>query len=402
MPRFAVVAMSMGAEYLVGRNRVLARPLPPYAPVVCEFLGELSAELLGNTVASRYPDIATFAFWIRKANIKKLRLDFEGGRQRIGRGIAFHITPSNVPINFAVSYVFGLLSGNANIVRVPSTTFPHVDIVCAAMRRLFEEVRFSEVASMTAFVKYGRDDEITRDLSVQCAARIVWGGDETIRNIRKFPVPHRAVEVCFSDRYSFCVMDSSAVLALSEAELSRLVDQFYNDTYLMDQNACSSPHLVVWRGGNREGAQRRFWSALSEVVVRRYRLEPITVVDKFTLLCKNAIDTAVAAPVERYGNALYRSALLRLPEQLDLLRGQFGLFYEFDAESLDVLAPLINSKYQTVTYFGVSKTELANFVMRNQLLGIDRIVPVGKALDIDVVWDGYDIVAALSRIVDIR
>lgn len=33
--------------------------------------------------------------------------------------------------------------------------------------------------------------------------------------------------------------------------------------------------------------------------------------------------------------------------------------------------------------------------------GIDRIVPVGKAMDIDVIWDGHDLVGELSRIVNV-
>jgi len=36
------------------------------------------------------------------------------------------------------------------------------------------------------------------------------------------------------------------------------------------------------------------------------------------------------------------------------------------------------------------------------LSGIDRIVPVGKALDMDVTWDGYDIVRSLSRVIDVK
>ena len=55
-----------------------------------------------------------------------------------------------------------------------------------------------------------------------------------------------------------------------------------------------------------------------------------------------------------------------------------------------------------MTYFGADKSQLLDFVVKNRLLGIDRIVPVGKALDIDVIWDGYDIVRSLSRIIDVK
>jgi hypothetical protein len=54
-----------------------------------------------------------------------------------------------------------------------------------------------------------------------------------------------------------------------------------------------------------------------------------------------------------------------------------------------------------VTYYGADKNALRDFVIKNSLRGIDRIVPVGSALDIGVVWDGYDIVRALSRVVEV-
>ena len=62
----------------------------------------------------------------------------------------------------------------------------------------------------------------------------------------------------------------------------------------------------------------------------------------------------------------------------------------------------INNKYQTLTYFGVNKGILKNFILKNQLAGIDRIVPVGQALDISFFWDGYDLNRTLSRVVDIK
>ena len=62
----------------------------------------------------------------------------------------------------------------------------------------------------------------------------------------------------------------------------------------------------------------------------------------------------------------------------------------------------VNNKYQTLTYFGLSKNVLRNFILDNRLEGIDRIVPIGQALDINFFWDGYDLNKILTRIIDIR
>lgn len=388
--------------YLAGDRIVAPRPFAPYSKLLCEFLNDLSAELRSCRESAAYPDIMTFAFWCRKANIAKLKADFEDGKPRLGLGLVFHITPSNVPINFALSFVFGLLSGNANIVRVPSKPFPQIGIICAAIDRLFDSGKYSEIKTMTAIVKYEQNDKITGSFSADCNARIIWGGDVAIRSIRKLLIPERCVDIAFSDRYSFCVIDAPSVIKLDEAELIRLSERFYNDTYLMDQNACSSPHLIIWLGEEKEAAKERFWTAVYHTVSEKYQLAPVNAMDKYTLLCHNAIELNNISSFKKHGNYVYRVAIDSLPDNMDNLRGRFGYFYEYDTDDINSIAHIINNKYQTLTYFGVDKSELLGFVVKNRLSGIDRILPVGRALDIDVIWDGYDIVKSLSRIIDVK
>ena len=43
--------------------------------------------------------------------------------KRIGRGVTYHIAPSNVPVNFAVSMTSALLAGKACVIRVSNTSF---------------------------------------------------------------------------------------------------------------------------------------------------------------------------------------------------------------------------------------------------------------------------------------
>lgn len=389
--------------YLVGQNMLpCTRPLAPYNDLACEFMNRLSAQLLADAEAKTYPDVAAFAFWCRRANIEKLKREFAEPRVRLGLGVAFHIAPANVPVNFAFSFAFALLSGNASIVRVPTRDFAQTRIVCRAINRLFENEEFQKLQAMTVFVRYPQDDAITGAFSAISDARIIWGGDQAISSIRKLPVPERAREIAFADRYSFCVMDAASVNAADGATLARLAQGFYNDTYLMDQNACSSPHLVVWLGDAEAcaSAQKAFWSAVYTVAASQYELQPVNAVDKLVLLCESAIEVRQAASVERGGNYLYRVALNALPDNVDEWRGKCGYLYEYRAGNLDGIARIVNSKYQTLTYFGVGLGLLKDFVVANRLTGIDRVVPVGTALDIGVIWDGYDIVRTLSRVID--
>ena len=393
-------------EYLVGKGDRSAnwRPLKPYDELVCEWLSKLSNELISDAQAKQYADVISFAYWCRKANIERLKDQFIDDDIRLGVGMVFHVTPSNVPINFAFSYVLSLLAGNANIVRVPSRAFAQTDIVCKAINKLLGDVKYKRIAEMTVFVKYDQNESITGALSSECNARIIWGGDEAINSIRKLPIPERSIEIAFADSYSLCVMDPNAIVAADDTEIKRLAESFYNDTYLMDQNACSSPHLIVWLNTSKKAAdaKQRFWGAVYEVTASKYELHPVNAVDKYMMLCQNAIELNNIASVERHGNYVYRIAVDTLPDDMDRLRGRFGYFYEYETDDIHSLAHIVNTRYQTLTYFGVDRAELVGFVVENGLTGIDRIVPVGKALDMDVIWDGYDIVRTLSRIIDVK
>lgn len=393
-------------RYLVGKGGgvMTVHPSVPYDGLVCEFLSDLSSGLLSEEAAKQYPDVISFAYWCRKANIYRLKREFAEDHVRLGLGLVFHVAPSNVPINFAFSYAFSLLAGNANIVRVPTKDFPQTSIVCGAINRLFGDQKYKKIADMTVFVQYQQDDEITRSFSAMCNARIIWGGDQAISSIRRLQIPERSVEIAFADRYSFCMIDADSIMQADNASVTRLAGAFYNDTFLMDQNACSSPHLLVWLG---EGdvvakAKQRFWDKVYYATASKYEIHPVNAVDKYMLLCETAIKCDNITGFKKHGNYLYRLELSSLPDNTDTLRGKYGYFYEYSTCDMNSISRIVNTSYQTLTYFGIDRTRLLEFVVKNHLSGIDRIVPVGKALDIGVIWDGYDIVRNLSRIIDLK
>lgn len=394
-----------GLTYVLGEPEAFcARPLPPFAPMVRQFLSVLSGRLFPDARTKTMPDVMAFAWWCRKANLERLAAHYESGSYRLGRGMALHITPTNMPVNFAFSWVFSLLAGNANLVKLPNRDFPQVSYLLEHIESVLEDECFAELRGMNRFVRYGREEEVNASLSAIADVRIIWGGDDTIRTIRKAPLPPRSIDIGFSDRYSFCVLGAAAIMAADQATMSRLVSGFFNDAYIMDQNACSSPRLIVWLGSEvqiREAGQL-LWSALGVEATRRYELAAVTAMDKFTQACRDAIELDCIRAWIHEDNRVVRVQLENLPAMLDQRRGSGGYFYEYSAESLEDLCALINSKFQTLTYFGVDKDELGKFVVRNRLSGVDRIVPVGEALDIGLVWDGYDLIWALSRVCDVR
>ncbi len=385
-------------EYLIGGQKVESAPLPVYSEEAIFFLSDLSHVLLHDPVCRAYPDVTSFAFWCRKGNLRKLAASCVDRARRLGRGLAFHVAPSNVPVNFAFSFAFSLLAGNGNIVRAPSKPFPQVERICNAIKEILPN--HPEVEKRTAFVRYPVNQEITKAFCAEADARLIWGGDETVQAVRSCPVKPKCVDIVFADRYSLCVLDGNSILRADGKALQKLAEGFYNDTYLMDQNACSSPQLVLWINGGPK-ARERFWNAIQAYAEPRYDLQGMAAMDKYAQMCGDAVEhPEVEKVVRQGGNLLYRVELACLPEAAGAsLRGRGGYFYEVDLTAPEEMCPVVNEKYQTLTYFGLEPEDLRKMVIGSRLRGIDRIVPVGKAMDIGVVWDGYDIIGMLSRIV---
>ena len=373
-------------------------PLRPFEPIVLNCLGEISTAILTSPVGRQFPDLTAFAFYIRKANLQKLALNLNPDEIRLGRGLCFHIAPANIPVNFAFTWVFSLLAGNANVVRLPSKDFPQVDVLLTIINTVLDKC--PELKERNAFVKYPRTDNETTAAYCQMAdCRMIWGGDRTIAAIKALPTMPRCVDICFADRYSVALINADAIMSADEAQMARLAEGFYNDTYLMDQNACSSPQVILWEHDSKE-AREKFWDAVEALARKKYVLQDAVSVDKYTFFCEESVRNENIKSVIHKGNLLYCVELKSLSPDIVSHRGKAGFFFEYALGSRQELFSVITEKFQTITQFGIDAAELAQQIAAAHLRGIDRIVPIGKAMDIGVFWDGHDLIRELSRRVD--
>lgn len=378
-----------------------ARPFKPFCGEAMAFLQNLSAQLLKDGRAKDYPDVVSFAFWCRTSALRAMKERYSGQQLCLGRGVVFHVAPSNVPVNFAYSLAAGLLAGNANVVRVPSRDFPQVAIICSVIRQLIEMAEHRQLRDHIILLRYEKNDAVTDFFSAYCNVRMIWGGDRTIKDIRRSPLPARSFDMTFADRYSFCVINAADYPGTSDP--ARIALDFYNDTYLFDQNACTSPHLVVWLGDAADvaRAQEIFWNALHQVVAEKYELQSVSAVDKLADAFRFVASTEGCSLSRMDDNLIVRIRLNVLQSGLEDARSACGLFYEYEAKRLDEIVPLVNRKVQTLAYFATAPSVFKKFVEDNRLAGIDRIVPIGRTLDFSLIWDGYDLISMLSRVVQI-
>lgn len=390
---------SADIKYLVGSEAVLnemttAPVLRAFSDEAVEFLSALSREILQTANVREFVDVVSYAYWIRRASLESARKDHIGYQNRLGRGIAFHIAPSNIPVNFAVSMTSSLLAGNCTVIRISDKPFPQVDLLCNAINALLRD-RFSNMKKYLCIIRYSHSAEITDMLSSVCDLRVIWGGNRSVSEIRKSPLPPRAIEMTFPDRYSLAVIDSEYYLSCDPA---RIAKDFYTDTYFSDQNACSSPRLIVWLGKNKEEAKQRFWNEISALAKQSYDLKPIQAVEKYMSVCMLGA-SGISAHRIQSDNYVVRVALDSLTTQFMDYRSRSGLFFEYDAEKLEEIVPVLTKTCQTVSVLGVAKQAVKDIVFRYGVRGVDRIVTMGQTMGIEFYWDGFKMIDTMSRIV---
>ena len=387
-------------DYLLSSDNTPCRKI--FDDVVVSFLDKVAHVILSDSKNRSYSDVIAWAFWIRKSSILSEKKRYEGKLDsKLGRGIAFHIAPSNVPVNFAVSLVSSLLAGNVSIVRVSSKDFVQVKIICEALSSVLKQEEFRELSPYIIIIRYERDNEISSILSSACDLRVVWGGNKTVSEFRSFSLRPRAVEMTFPDRHSFVIIDADAYLKKDPKKIAEL---FYIDTFFTDQNACSSPRAVIWFGQNVEKGRTIFWNCIRKLVDEKYSMEPILAVDKLNSFCDLVLsEESSNFVVKRDGddNRIVRVEVKSIKGDLMSYKMGGGYFFEYVTDSLEDVIPLCSKECQTVSYLGVDPERIKSLVLNYGLYGVDRIVPIGHTMDLEFYWDGYDMIDAMSRNVDV-
>ena len=364
-------------------------------PLLPDFLQALSARILAEPQARQYPDLMTFGYFCRRASVKRAQAAVSDLDKRMGWGTVVHIAPSNIPINFAFSFVMGFLAGNSNIVRLPTKAYPQMALLVQLFDELAAQPQFAAVGRQAAFVQTDRDSPWLEALVTQSQGIVVWGGDATVERFRRIPKAPRCVEVYFPNRVSSVVLDAQACIQADAATLLTLGRSFYNDSYLVDQNACSSPSLVFWCGDAAacEAARKIFWDAVGKVLDDGYALDPVARIDRVLDVMRFADAAQDAVVLEQARGDLW---LLKNPG----LRGLSLRFLETAVATPADIVPLLRPNEQTITTFGIRPEDIFA-VLKAANTAVDRIVPVGRALDIGMHWDGRDMLAHLSRKVQV-
>ena len=388
------------AKILVGTNQIDNLTLQPFDIRVINFLSKLSKNILNNSSTKKFTDVVTFAFFCREKNLFNLSKNYNDLNIRKGLGLSFHITPSNIPTNFAYSLVFGLLSGNSNIVRVPSKDFPQIKLISNEIKKTLK--KFPKLKDFIKIIRYSKNEDFTKNISLISDARLVWGGNKTIKEAKTLATKPNNRDLYFADKNSFCVINYDKFKELENNEIKLLASNFYNDTYLVDQNACSSPHVIFWLSKKKieKKIKDQFWLNVNDLVKKKYDTNFSASFFKYERSIDDYLNKKDIKIIKN--SNIYRVQFKKNNQNIDSMKAKWGYFYETNIKDINEVFKYSDESTQTLSYFGFDKEYLQDLILKKSYKGIDRVVKIGQALSVSLYWDGYDIISNLTKVKDVR
>ncbi|MBN8793561.1 MAG: hypothetical protein J0I01_15155 [Stenotrophomonas nitritireducens] len=375
-------------------------PLPPFSVQARAFVTDFARRVFALPVLREHPELATLAHWFRPAAQEHLsrRLQAPDNEHLLARGLVFHLAPANVDVLFAYAWLMSVLAGNRNVARLSQKPSAQREALVSILHAMQAEGLHGEILQRSVLLTYPHDDAVTTLLSRHCHARIIWGGDATVAKIRSLPLAPLAVELAFPDRFGVCAIRANTVLEADDNQLPELAHRFSNDVLWFGQQACSSPRTVYWIGDpiQIQAAKARFWNCVKSLA-RQLEDEPAALMARVT---DAHLLAATVGPLELSGALGDYPLTLQSAhadgEQREMQSGH-GLVIDVELADLPSLAGQLDDRDQTLVQHGFSREELLALTANLQNRAIDRIVPLGRALDFHPVWDGSDLMDTLTR-----
>ena len=380
--------------------------LKPFDVLTKDFLDQLSRKILRDTKMVSRPEMVALGFWLRKAQINRIENEQSTRPSGVSNtlsplGIVFHVCPANVDTMFMYSLVISLLVGNKNILRISSRLEdPVVLRLFDLLNELMEYEEFCVFKDYINVIKYGHDEEISSFLSRSSNARLIWGGDNTIRTFQGFEKGARTKDIVFADRVSMTIFGSNALLSLDDKEWDNFANLFFNDSYTFDQKGCSSPQTIFFLGDrdSNKDAAHLLQQKMRPYLEMKYENDTASIA---SLKLNRMVDDSIAGVLEsQKGSNLLK--IIQLEEGVDYsqLHGcGGGYFYSRHISHIEELKNLSVPKVQTITHYGLKESQFNDLLQLAYGEGIDRIVKLGNALKFDYIWDGYNLIQELSRTV---
>lgn len=374
-----------------------------FSELVLDFCNQLSRSIVAHENLRWNQAFVSLSFWLRKSSLKDIieknvTIIDRKGQIVVPLGVVFHVCPSNVDTMVIYSMILSLLSGNKNILRVSSRSLnQNVIDLFEIMNMNLKLDKFCSLANFISIVSYDHNDEISSFISERVQGRVIWGGNTVVQYFKSISQNSLLTDLYFPDRISLSVIKVSKYNALSNEGQDEFVRLFYNDSYTFDQQGCSSPQTIVCVGRDNEiqDFEGSFYDKLSMFAKTNYEnnIEAMASLKMNTL-----VEDAISNNIKSYVRP--NNFLVMVKSNGDTLKHSCGAgyFYVKTIQNLIEIRNYVSPITQTLSYFGFEEEELFEIGDSIYEKGVDRIVPIGKALSFDYIWDGANLITKLTKI----
>ena len=363
-----------------------------------------------NPLLGRYPHsgIPFLGRWCQRQNLHDLLGDSLGSLRGLDgfvpmvhntdrevrafpRGTVMHWMAGNVPTLGLLSLISGILTKNANVVRVPTRSDRLLADLIHHLSGLGEEQE--TMARSVAVIRYDHEERQTAaELSRAADVRIIWGGDESSDAVKRLPAKRTCLDMVFPDRTSFVVLGRSALAPERRDAVTRLIA---HDVSVFEQKACASPHTIFLAAEDREEILsfcRAMKRAMSETLKRIPKVVPSQQEVQAVLNLRAQYDMFHEA---WYSEGTEYSVFFDDEVQLGPPIGNRTIFVRALPADDDLIA-LLPPNVQSVGIEAEGE-EYERLTNRLGAAGIHRFTPLGAMTHFDIPWDGMSMPQHLVR-----
>jgi hypothetical protein len=373
------------------------------------------AAALNARELNEVPGMAFLRLWLRRGTLEPVLLRELGanaltgewwadGRARLRAfplGVVGHWPAANIQIQPILSLTCALLGGNSCLVRLPSGL---VEITQHVMEKLHEIDRDGLLTKRIFMARFNHSRMDLHEAMAQAVdGAMIWGGEESVSQVRRLQFPHWARVLVFGPRISAAVMD--AAIWGNKSERSTWCRRIARDVWQFDQQACSSPQALFLERGDSCDANE-FVEDLKKAFEEENLAHPRQEIEPSLA---SAICLARASwLMHAGGNGVENRAIFPAsPDWTILLGAGADMPNPTQGRTLSVLlvddlAEVISKFDGTVQTLGLGIADAQKEEMLARTAGqhgVDRIVKLGRMHVFSSPWDGTELIRPMVRIV---
>lgn len=306
------------------------------------------------------------------------------------KGVITHWIAGNVPVLGMLSLIQGILTKNANVVKVPRSNGNVLPMLLnnlkghECMLPNGKRISGDKIMETILLVYCERDDmESQQLLSVNSDIRVAWGGKEAVESIMNLKRGYGTEDVIFGPKYSFAVIGKG----MNREDAGDVAYRLALDASVFDQYGCNSPHTVfVERGGevSPEGFAGLLASGMEKALGRVPKGE--TGADQAYTIVSARTEHSLSGKVFKSSGTEWTVIFTDRERGLEQACFSRVVFVKPVDNIFDVIEYIDKNK-QTVGVF-IDGERIEEFARRATGAGVDRITELGKMSVFNYPWDG--------------